>query len=382
MRRAVLLLALAALRCASAAPPASPAVAPSVPLPGKTPFDTAPAAAHEIRIAIDASAAREILGTLARPRFDMGDAKVLEGMLPISLSIKDSGRTEEIFEHDLAAAWDPESRTAVFDFATIRRERERWEVVLAAVESGKRELEADAARRVAALLPGDRPVSSKLQAFMTFGLAGLADHVTVATPGAEVAILIDLGRALGEAESGPAKNQITRLVRLVAGESYRQAWATYREGNPAWSRPMSGLGPLEPLVRVVGEAGPVAMFGIEDSFFPLSTWLKEPMQRSVNELNRMGDRLLESEADLDTRLSLTGEIKRADFRRRVAGPAGAFMEDGIIQAFGVDSMRKTLAEGPLAFFREYDRASKQVKELPPLSKAILERLNAPASPPR
>lgn len=124
------------------------------------------------------------------------------------------------------------------------------------------------------------------------------------------------------------------------------------------------------------------MFGVEESFFPLSTWLKEPMQRSMNDLNRMGERLIESESDLDTRVSLSAEIKRADFRRRVAGPGGAYMEDGIIQVFGIDATRKTLSEGPVAFFQEYDRATKQLRDLPPLSKEIVERLNAPAPPPR
>jgi hypothetical protein len=169
-------------------------------------------------------------------------------------------------------------------------------------------------------------------------------------------------------------------VRLIAGETYGEAWRSYREANPAWSRPLPGLGPLEPLVRTVAEAGPVAIFGVEESFFPLSTWLKEPMQRTMNDMNRMGERLVESENDLDTRVSLAGELKRPEFRRRVAAPGGAFMEDGIIQVFGIDGLRQTLSEGPVAFFQEYDRATKQLRDLPPLSKVIVERLGAPGPP--
>ncbi|MGH9369707.1 MAG: hypothetical protein ACRD3M_18805, partial [Thermoanaerobaculia bacterium] len=214
--------------------------------------------------------------------------------------------------------------------------------------------------------------------FISFGLAGLADHLVAARPDATPAMIVDLARALGEADTGPAANQISRLVRLISGEAYRQAWSIYREGSEAWKRPLPALGPLEPLVRVVAQAGPVALYGIEESFFPLSTWLKEPMRRSVNDLNRMGERLVESEADLETRVSLAAELKRPDFIRRVAGPAGTYMEDGIIQTFGVDALRGALAAGPLAFFREYDRATHLNRELPPLSTLIVDRLAGPA----
>jgi hypothetical protein len=163
---------------------------------------------------------------------------------------------------------------------------------------------------------------------------------------------------------------------MISGEAYRLAWSLYREGSVAWKRPNPALGPIEPLVQVVAQAGPVAIFGIEDSFFPLSTWLKEPMHRSLNDLNRMAERLTEAEADLDTRVALGAEIKRPDFMRRVAAPAGAYMEDGIIQTFGVDALRGVLAAGPVAFFREYDRATRQNKDLPSLSKDIVDRLGA------
>ena len=83
------------------------------------------------------------------------------------------------------------------------------------------------------------------------------------------------------------------------------------------------------------------------------------MQRSMNDLNRMGERLLESENDLDMRIALTAEVKRPDFIRRVAAPAGAYMEDGIMQVFGIDGLRSALAAGPLEFFQEYERATQQ-----------------------
>lgn len=378
MRQGAGALLLAAAAGCSAARPGPGSAAQSA--PGKAPFSAAPAAAHRISVSVDTRAAKEILGSLSRPRFEATDVKILEDMLPVRLAIQDSGRSEEVFQRDFAAAFDPEVRTAVFDFATIRREKDRWAVLLDAVSSRREEIERDSAARAAALLPGDRPITARLAAYVSFGLAGLADHMVVTTPDGQPAMIIDLARVLGQAETDPAANQVSRLVRLISGEAYRQAWSAYREGSPAWKRPLTELGPLEPLVRAVADAGPVALFGIEESFFPLSTWLKEPMQRSINELNRMGERLIESESDLDARVSLAAEVKRADFARRVAGPAGAFMEDGIIQVFGIDALRRALAAGPLTFFQEYDRAAKQQRDLAPLSKTILAKISVAGAP--
>ena len=379
MRRAALsvLLVLAAGCAGGPAPTKLP-----TPAPGKAPFSAPPAANHEIRIALDTRAAREILASLSRPRYEATDIKILEDMLPIELAIRDSGRSEEVFQRDFRAAFDPETKTAVFDFATIRREKDRWAVLLDAVSSRKEEIESACARRAASLLPGDRPISVKLDAFVTFGLAGLADHMIVTTPDGAPAIIIDLARVLGEtgSDSDPVKSEVSRLERLVSGEAYRLAWAAYRGQSAGWKRPLTALGALEPLVRITAEAGPVAVFGIDDSFFPLSTWLKEPMQRAMNELNRMSERLVESERELDTRISLTAEVKNPDFARRVAAPAGACMEDGILLVFGVDTLRGALAGGPLAFFREYDRATRSDRDLPVLSKAIVERLHAASAP--
>jgi len=218
-------------------------------------------------------------------------------------------------------------------------------------------------------------------AFITFGLSGLADHMVVTMPDGAPAIILDLARVLGEAGSDEAPNQVSRLERVISGEAYRLAWTVYRDGNPNWRQPYPQLGAVDPLVRVVAEAGPVALFGIEDSFFPLSTWLKEPMQRAMNDMNRMAERLVESEADLEARVSLAAEVRRSDFSRRVAAPAGAYMEDGIIQVLGLEDLRKAQQEGPLAFFRAYDRATRQLKDLPPLSKVLLQKISAPVAPP-
>jgi hypothetical protein len=189
-------------------------------------------------------------------------------------------------------------------------------------------------------------------------------------------MIVDLARALGEAEGETVDNQIERVARLIAGEAFRQAWRAYRTVSESWARHDSTLGQLEPLFQVVAVQGPVALFHVDENFFPLSTWLREPMKRTMGEFNRTAERLVESEGDLENRMTLAAEIRRADFAQRLAGPAGAFLCDGIIQALGLDAFRAALAAGPKAFFAAYDEAQQKSSDLVPLSPVIRERIAA------
>ena len=124
----------------------------------------------------------------------------------------------------------------------------------------------------------------------------------------------------------------------------------------------------------MGEHGPAAIFHVDENFFPLSVWLKEPMKKSVAELNRTAERLVESEKELEARVALGAEIRRDDFVQRIAAPAGAFLCDGIIQNLGLDALRAALAAGPKALFVAYDRAQRKSRDLIPLSDVIRKRL--------
>jgi hypothetical protein len=292
----------------------------------------------------------------------------------VRLTVQDSGRTLETFERDLAAAFDEETKSVVFDLHSIRAARPRWEALLAAVPSREADLARMAAERAAALLPAEPPVSARLQVYLTFGVAGLADHLVVSAPDGNEAMIVDLARALGDAAGESVENQIERVARLIAGEAFRQAWRTYRAASPGWTRHDTSLGLLEPLLQIVGEHGPAALFHVDENFFPLSVWLKEPMKRSIAELNRTGERLVESEKELEARVALGAEIRRADFVQRVAAPAGAFLCDGIIQNAGLDAFRAALAAGPKALFVAYDRVQRKSRDLVPLSDVIRKRL--------
>jgi hypothetical protein len=371
------LLALVAAACGCAG---APVYAPPASEKSRAPYEAAPAAKHAIEIEIDVRGAAELLAFLSRPQFRIDDAKALEELPAVKLTLQDSGRTPEVFERDLAAAFDEEAHSAVFDFHSIRAARPRWEGLLSALPAREDDLARMAAERAAALLPADRPITTHLQVFLTFGVAGLADHLVVAMPDGSEAMIVDLARALGDAAGESVDNQIERVARLIAGEAFRQSWRTYRSGNPNWTRHDPSLGQLEPLFQVVTELGPAALFHVDENFFPLSVWLKEPMKRTIAELNRTAERLVESESELEQRMTLSGEIRRLDFGQRIAGPGGAFLADGIIQNLGLDAFRTALAAGPKAFFVAYDQAQQKSRDLIPLSQVIRARIAAKPPP--
>lgn len=345
-------------------------------LPAQAPAVGPPA----IDIRVDTRAAREILATLARPKWEPTDAKLLEDMPPIALSIRDSSRTSEVFERDLKAAFETESKVAVFDFRAVRDAVTRWQALVAAVSTREAELARLAVSRAAALVPAGVPAPAKLHVHLSFGLAGLADHIVARSPEGGEVMVVDLTRALGDSEGEPLDSRMARLARLIAGVAFRQAWAAYRAGSPAWKQAEPELGQFEPLMRIVAEAGPVALFAVDEAFLPLSIWLKDVQKRALLDLDRAAMRIVASETELEKRVEVMGELRRPDFARRVAAPAGMFMADGIRQAAGQDGLKAALAGGPRAFFEAYDRALQKNKDLAPLPRLIHEKLAAAAKP--
>jgi hypothetical protein len=369
------LIAALAAGCASrsAAPP------PITPRPGggpAAPYDSPAAGNSRVAITIDMRAAREILALLGEAKFSPAAAKQLETLPAVELAIADSNRPPETFERDLAAAFDEEARASLFDFRRIRDDRSKWQDLLGLISAREAELIRMSSDRARALIPPDRTISVTLPFYLTFGLASRADHIALpGAGGAEWGVVIDLSRALADSEASAPAEQIKHLARLMASEAYQRAWAEYRSGSPAWQKSDPSLGQLEPLLRIVAEAGPVAIYNVDENFFPLSVWLKGPMKTTLDELNRVADQLVSGEGDLDQRMAVAGEIKKPEFVSGIAGPAGAFLADGIIQTFGIDAYRTALSQGPRAFFEAYDRAAdQQGKALIPLSRSIQDRL--------
>jgi hypothetical protein len=384
MRGLAASLALAAaVGCASSSRTESPP--PFTPRPGSSspaPYDTPPVGNSRIGITIDMRAAREILALLGEAKFSPAAAKQLETLPAVELAIADSNRPPETFERDLAAAFDEQTRVSIFDFRQIRDDRSRWQDLLALISSRETELTRMSSDRALALIPPDRTISVTLPFYLTFGLASRADHIALpGAGGAEWGVVIDLSRVLADSGASAPSDQVKGLARLMAAEAYQRAWAQYRAETPAWQTHDPSLGQLEPLLRIVAEAGPIALYNVDENFFPLSVWLKGPMKTSIDELNRVADQLVSTEGELDQRMAVAGEIKKPEFVSGIAGPAGAFLADGIIQAQGIDAYRTALSKGPRAFFEAYDRAAEQQgKALIPLSKAIRDRLAGSPQP--
>ena len=376
-RRTLAALLVAAAAVSACAGRASPRAGAASPVGAKAPYDAPPAGAHTITIAVDSAPAREILASLSRPRIDASDVKVLEDMPVVRIAIQDSGRPAETFERDFAAAFEEGARPAVFDFQSVRAARERWKVLLDGLTSREGDLSRLSARRAAALLPSEPVVSVNVAVAFTFGLSGLGDHLVGRNAVGRDIVVVDLARALGDSGGDTVDAHIARLSRLIAGEAFRQAWAKYRQAAAGWTAPDPSLGDEAPLLVATAEGGPVSLYSLDENFFPTHVWLKEPMRHAIDEFNRRADRFAEARDNLERRMDLLAESRRPDFKARIAGPAGAFMTDGIVEVSGIEALRAALARGPRAFFQAYDRATQSNAELIPLAKSVRDRLGRP-----
>jgi hypothetical protein len=377
MRRLVpFALALGLAAAGVASPPESPATR------SHAPYDGPPAPNVAIDVTLDLEAAQGLLDLLSLPAFDAERARELESLPAIEAAIRESKRGAEVWEKDLASAWDEKARTTLFDFHRIRDDRARWSALLVRIAARQAELTRAASERARALMPSDRAVTVRQPIYFTFGLPGRADHVAVSSPdGSGWSVVADVARELSDEPSAAPEEQVKHLSRMMAGEAFRRAWAVYRAGSPAWQKHDASLGTLEPLLRKVAEAGPVALYAVDENFFPLAVWLRQPMRDSIDELNRTADRIAAAGADLDARMEVAAEIQKPEFTANLAGPAGAFLAGGVFESLGVDNYRTALAGGPRTFFEAYDRAvQKKVGALVPLSKAIRQQLAASATP--
>ena len=335
-----------------------------------------------VAVTLDLQAAKVLLDVLSAPQFDPERGKELEALPAVEAAIRESRRGADVFEKDLAGAWDEKARPTLFDFHRIRDESARWKTLVSTIEARQGELARLASDRARALMPNDRRVAVQETIYLTFGLPGRADHVAVpSADGSNWSIVADIARALSDEPSSSAEDQLKHLSRLMASEAFQRVWAEYRAGSPAWQKRDASLGQLEPLLRRVAEAGPVAIYNVDENFFPLAVWLRQPMKDSIDELNRYADRLVATGGDLDARMEVAAEIQKPAFTADLAGPSGAFLADGIVESGGIDGYRAALAAGPRGFFEAYDRAAqKKGGGLVPLSKAIRQQLAAGAAP--
>ena len=329
MKARLLPLVLILAGCTTAPPPGS------TPVPGgasRAPYDS-PRFAGNGHAHARPAAAREILALLSRPRFDPEAAKSLADLPAVKAAIRESNRSAEVFQTDLAAAFDDQARIAVFDFRGLRENAARWADLLAMIAAREAELTKLASDRVRALLPPDVPVSVIEPIYLTFGLPGRADHLVVPSgEGADWYVVIDMARALSDAQSSPPSEQIKHLSRLMASEGYQRAWAEYRAASPAWQKRDTAFGQLEPLMRQTAQAGPVALYSVDENFFRCRSGSRRGCGRGstsstappTGSFRRRG---------ISIRASPSPPRSGPEFTARVAAPAGAFLADGIIQTW-------------------------------------------------
>jgi len=354
---AALLAVLVVSRAAAAAP--EPAF-------GNAPYDAAPARSGHVKVEIDFSAAEQILDALSEEKLKPGDPSTLQALPAVRRQIADSGKDAGVFAVDIAAAFQPESKPATFDFRSVRLDRDRWKVTLAGLSADREKLAQTAARRVEALLPTDVPIEFSAGVELTFALAGIEDHVLFPSNDRRLVVLVDLGRALAENAGTPRDEAGETLSRLAAAEVFRGAWEQYRRAAPGWQK--IGASPVDPLERSVSTAAPIALFAFDKNFFPLSRWIHDDMIRAIDALNQEIALLADPKTNLAKRSEILAALRRPGLRGDPAVSAGVFLADGVFQAQGARALADALAAGPEGLFAAYQAASAVKKNgLPPLT---------------
>ncbi len=368
MRRPVsALLALLVGAVASAAPPAAPPDA--GPAFGNAPYEAEPAAPERIRVALDFSAAEQVLDALSQDKPKPGDASALRALSAVRDQIAESGKDPTDWDRDFASAFLEESRPSVFDLRSIRLEKDRWGVALAGLKADADAIARLAARRAAALLPTDAPVKLACSVELTFAMAGLEDHAVSREGDDRIRILVDLGHTVSTSTGDTREERSDAIARLIAGETFRAAWDRYRAVAPGWQKATT-LGTLEPLARAVAVIAPVALYAFDRNFFPLARWLHDPMLHGIDALNHEATLLSDPKTELAQRAEILSSLRRPGLRGDPALGAAAFLADGIFQRLGRQELILALAAGPSGLFEAYARASGKGSNLPPLSDAL------------
>src|SRR5262249_13419117 len=156
--------ALLTISCAGSAPPEPRMVSGA----SRAPYDSPPVNPGPVTVTLDLRAAREILAVLGKAQFDANDSRALELLPAVQVAIRESGRGRDVFEKDLAAAFDPQARITVFDFRRIRDDRSKWEELLGQISMREGELTKRVSDRARALLPATPAVPVNLTVAMTF----------------------------------------------------------------------------------------------------------------------------------------------------------------------------------------------------------------------
>ena len=355
-----------ARRSAAAGAPRAP--------PVPAPYDAPPAAAHSIEITIRTRAAREILASLARPRVRRDGREAPRGPARRPIRHPGLGPRRGGLRERLCRG--------------VRREGARGRVRLPVHPRGQGPLAgAPRRRRTArggyrpprvdargALLPGDRPVSARLDVYLSFGVAGLGDHIVLRGENGREAMVLDLARALGDSEGEPLDARTSRIARVIAGVAFRQAWAAYRDQKPRpGSTPIRSSGRARrPAARRRGRGPRLPLHGRREllSALRLAEGTGEAGRRRLEPPGRPSRGGGKPRAPHGADHGDPPRGLRAPRRRAGRAPISSTRSSRT----GLDALREALQEGPKAFFLAYERACDMDRSLPPLSRSIRDQL--------
>jgi hypothetical protein len=168
-------------------------------------------------------AAREILALLGRTQFDANEARAIEILPAVQTAIRESGRGNEVFERDLAAAFDDQARISLFDFRKIREDRAKWDELLNQLSSREAELTKKISDRARALLPASPAAAVTVRSRSP---SAFPDGRTRSSspPAASGSGHRPLARA-GRLQASAPPEQIQHVSRMIATEAYARAWS-------------------------------------------------------------------------------------------------------------------------------------------------------------
>lgn len=353
--------AAALLLAAGAASAAVPASGP--------PFDLALPTPHRISFSIDTSAARDTLLLLSRSPEAPAALKRLKANRAFALGVGQGGASPDDFLGRLVSV---AAGTADPLLSGLAARAESFDRILGAFETKGTPVANVEARRIAALLPNEPPISARLQLVPLLGMSGF-EEVAVEPDGETIYLLADLPRLAGDggvSGTDPFEALLT-VLRSASGTAWRHLFESFARKGPGWA-PEAEPGFDTFVARTVLE-GPATLFLFPDEFFPLDSVLDEPIKKAFAQWNHAAERLLDPKTGAPARRDIVAEATRGDFWTRHAAIVGAVTADQIIRAAGGDAYLKALTAGPRSVATLYQTAVK-VRRTPPFSKAVKKAL--------
>lgn len=347
-----------------------------IPAPTKlaAPFDMKAPTPHRISMAVDTTIARDILTVLSGREEAPAALRRLRSSSPLSVAFESERVKADQFFGKLASAAagspDPLFEKVALNAKTYGDWLNKFDEdgVLLARATGL---------RIASLLPAKPEITSEVLVIPVFGLARFAE-VDAVSEGDRIYFLVDLERVALDARTGMLPREaLLKVLRSTASSAWKTYFDRGARSSTVWSSPTAS--PFDTFLASTISEGPATLFLFPDEFFPLSTFLEEPINRSFEKWNSTAEVLLDGKKDEKARKAVLENQKPDDFWGRHTGIVGAQITEGLLRHDGRTAFLEALALGPRAVATLYSATAKKAK-LPVFAKPVRKYLEEPPRP--